>query len=234
MNPSFVVGAFVLFLLLGCQAPQSVTPIIRSPEYQSRAPAAASLFDTDEAVLRGLNIEQILNSKVVIPKKARLAILEFGRSKPWQWWSEELARFDEDIRKGAMVTLQNCQRLADVSLLPSLMVPEKQTIPYLREAGARYQADLLLVYRTGSRTYDKYRFLSPDESKAKCVVEAILLDVRSGIVPFSSVSSQEYIARRTKGDYSFSETVAKAEMKAISLGLEKVSGDLKQFLEKVP
>jgi hypothetical protein len=207
---------------------------MNSLEYQSRPATTTSLFATDEAVLSGANIEQILNSRVVIPKKARLAILQFGERRPWQWWSEDLARLDQEMEKGIMARLQNCARLTDVSLLPALMAPEKKTIPYLREAAARYQAELLLVYRSGSRNYDRYRFLGPEEVKAKCVVEAILLDVRTGVVPFSSVSANEYIAKKSREDYGFSETIAKAEIKATSMGPQKIAADLVAFLETVP
>jgi hypothetical protein len=207
---------------------------MNSLEYQNRAVAPPSLFATDEAVLSGASIEQILNSKVVIPRKARLAVLQFGQRQPWAWRSEDLAQMSQDLEKGTVEKLQSCGRLMDVSLLPALLALEKKTIPYLREAAARYQAELLLVYRSGSRNYDKYRFLGPTEVKAKCVVEAILLDVRTGIVPFSSVSAQEYIAKKSKEDYGFSETVAKAEMKAIAMGLEKIANDLVRFLEAAP
>src|SRR5438067_7541462 len=179
-------------------------PYVASAEYQGRPKASESLFGTDEAVLRGANIEPILTSKVVIPQKARLAIMQFGERRVWRWWSEEFAKLDQDLENGIVAKLQNSKRLSDVSLLPSMMVPEKQSIPYLREAAARYQADLLLVYRSQGRIFDKTRFLKPDEVKAKCVVEAILLDSRTGIVPFSSTSAQEYTAKKEKEDYGFS------------------------------
>jgi hypothetical protein len=70
--------------------------------------------------------------------------------------------------------------------------------------------------------------------KAKCVIEAILPDVRTGIVPFSSVSAQEYVAKRTKEDFGYSETVAKAELTATTMGLEKIAEDLVRFLEAAP
>ena len=124
-------------------------------------------------------------------------------------------------------------RLVDVALLPALIAPEKVTIPYLREAAARYQADLLLVYRADGRAYERPKFLGPDEVKAKRVVEAILLDVRTGIVPFSSVSAQEYLTKKGKDDYGFAETVAKAEMKATVMGLDEVADTLVKFLETV-
>jgi hypothetical protein len=229
-----LIASVLAAALSGCvKGPQRST-VMSSAEYQARPAAESSLFATDEAVLRGANIEQILSSKVVIPKRARLTVLQFGHRQPWQWWSEELASQTRDLEKGAFAILQNSSRLAEVSLLPSLMVPEKQTIPYLREAAARYQADLLLVYRSSSRVYDKYKFFGPEQAKAKCVVEAILLDVRTGIVPFSSVSSQEYVAKKSREDYSFSETIARAELKATASGLEKVAEEMGKFLAEVP
>src|SRR5438270_5863609 len=84
-------------LVMGCaKGLESRTPLpyIASSEYQSRPKAGESLFGTDEAVLRGANIEQILTSKVVIPAKARLAIMQFGERKNWRWWSEEFAKLD--------------------------------------------------------------------------------------------------------------------------------------------
>jgi hypothetical protein len=230
----FCLGAL---LVSGCAKGLEKTtglPYMASAEYQNRPKAGESLFGTDEAVLRGANIEQILTSKVVIPPKARLAIMQFGNRRTTYWWSEEFAKLDQDLENGLVAVLHNSKRLADVSLLPSMMVPDKQSIPYLREAAARYQADLLLVYRSGSRTFDKSRFLSPNQVKAKCIVEAILLDTRTGIVPFAMASAQEYTAKKEKEDYGFSETTARAELKAIEFGLDKIGEDLARFLDALP
>jgi hypothetical protein len=209
-------------------------PAAASMEYLNRPTAPGTLFPTDEAVLGGANIEQILSSKVVLPTKARLVVLSFGPRPTWNSWSEDLAEAERNLEQGALTKLRSCPRLAEVSLLPSLMVPQRQTIPYLREAAARFQAELLLVYRTSTRVYEKYRVFHPDKVKSKCVVEAILLDVRTGIVPFSAQALQEYESKQTKQDYDLSETMAKAEIKALSLGLEDVAGKLVNFLEAVP
>ena len=42
------------------------------------------------------------------------------------------------------------------------------------------------------------------------------------------------MAKKSKEDYGFSETTAKAELKAISMGLEQVGEELAKFLEEVP
>jgi len=236
MKAIYALGLTAL-LFSGCVKSLEKTaslPYAARAEYQNQPKAGESLFGTDEAVLRGANIEQILTSKFVIPPKARLAIMRFGERRPFYWWSEEFARLDQEVENGMLAGLRASKRLADVSLLPSMMVPERQSIPYLREAAARCQADLLMVYRSETRTFDRSRFLRPDEVKARCRVEAVLLDTRTGIVPFSSASAQEFIEKKSKDDYGFSETTARAELKAISLGLEKIGEELAGFLDALP
>ena len=174
MKAIYALGLTAL-LFSGCVKGLEKTaslPYAARAEYQNQPKAGESLFGTDEAVLRGANIEQILTSKFVIPPKARLAIMRFGERRPFYWWSEEFARLDQEIENGMLAGLRAAKRLADVSLLPSMMVPERQSIPYLREAAARCQADLLMVYRSETRTFDRSRFLRPDEVKARCRVEA--------------------------------------------------------------
>ena len=114
-----------------------------------------------------------------------------------------------------------------------MLVPEKRTVPTLREAAARFQADLLLAYRTSCNSYNKYRFIDPNETKAYCSVEAILLDVRSGIITKSVVSSQDFVAKKQKEDVNFSETVKKAELEAISKSLLEVAKQVNNFLSNV-
>ncbi|MBN1345317.1 MAG: hypothetical protein JXQ73_21675 [Phycisphaerae bacterium] len=205
-----------------------------APADRGIAAPTESLFPGDEAAMEGASIERILNVKVTVPKPARLAILHFGQRGPWRWWSEEFARMDDDLQKGLLDGLRNCPRISEASMLPSLIMPAKQTVPNLRLAAARFQADLLLVYRTQSRVYDKQRFLHNKEVKARVVIEAVILDVRTGLIPFASAAAQEYQTEVTKDDFGIEETAAKAEMKAVSAALAQIGADVVKFLDKVP
>lgn len=71
------------------------------------------------------------------------------------------------------------------------MTPSKVSVPLLREAAVRMQADLLLAYRVGSDTYSQYRTVARDKVKAYSTCELVLLDVRTGLVPFTRVVSRE-------------------------------------------
>ena len=105
-------------------------------------------------------------------------------------------------------------QLTDVRLLSSLLIPEKRTVPYLREAAARIQADLLFVYTTRIQTFRRDRFLKPNEVHAECVAESVLLDVRTGIVAHTARATENIAMTKTASDLNFNETVARAESEA--------------------
>jgi len=161
-----------------------------------------------------------------------VAILKLSKDSYWQYYSNDFTQLTDSISKEFIQTLVDSDKIYDASFLPSMLVPEKRTVPYLREAAARYQADLLLVYRSSCRSYQKYRFVSPDETKAYCSVEAALLDIRKGIVPFTSVSTNEFMTVKDPADTNFSETKKKAELEAISKSLGEVAKELVSFLSK--
>jgi hypothetical protein len=188
-----------------------------------------SLFPSDQAVIGNDEIDLILRSEVAIPDKGRLAILRMSQPR---YWGDDGPMAGADA--SAVERLQACSRLSSVSRLPSLLIPGKMSVPLLREAAARYQADLLLVYLPLTSEYTRYKSFHRDETKAMCVVEALLLDVRTGIVPFSTTAVEEYAAAESPDDFSFDETRHKAEEEAVGRALLKVAGELAAFLDAAP
>ena len=69
--------------------------------------------------------------------------------------------------------------------------------------------------------------------KAYCTVEAVLLDVRTGIVPYTTVAFKEVSGQRAPGDLSFDETTDKAYRDAEAQALLQVAEGLKAFLQSV-
>ena len=78
-------------------------------------------------------------------------------------WSQEMADLDAQNSEGFLKALGSAPQLTQVRLMPALLIPEKRTIPYLREAAARFQSDLLLVYTTYFRTFQRDRLIGTGE-----------------------------------------------------------------------
>jgi hypothetical protein len=125
-------------------------------------------------------------------------------------------------------------RVAHAMVMPSMLTPPQMTIPYMREAAARLQADTLMVYRTSTQTYGRSRAFASDETRAYCTVEGILLDTRSGIVTSTAVATEQFAARRNSRDLTFGETMQRAEQEAISRALLKVAAELVAYLDSAP
>ena len=189
-----------------------------------------SLFAGDAAILSDEAIAQILDHKYQAPALSRIALMPFGR-EVWSRWSEELSLATDQVEQDVIDKLMVSPRVYDASFLPSILIPQKRSVPHLREAAARYQADLLLVYRSHCRSFEKHRFFGTSQSRAFCGVEAVVLDVRTGLVPFTSVASRSFDIKESENDMNLQETTLKAQLSAVTQALSDISTGLVQFLD---
>jgi hypothetical protein len=194
-------------------------------------PTETSLFSSDADVLSDAEIARVLDFQYTPPARSRIALLPIGWGN-WTGWSEQMALATDDINSALVTRLRSSSRIQQASFLPTLLVPEKRSVPYLREAAARYQADLLLIFRASCRSFERYRLLRADQTRALCAVEAVLLDVRTGLVPFVSNAAKTFEATQNDSDLSFRETVLKSQLDAIGLALGEVSTATVEFLER--
>ena len=232
---NLVVISSILASTFGCASyKKSMSPLdyMASRDYQQREAMKGSLFSSDTSVLGNADIERILTTKISLPQNARLAVLRLDERGGY--WSYDSAIWEQNAVAQLLDSLGTCKRLASASTLPDILVPREPTMPQLREAAARFQSDLLLVYRVKKGSYEKYRYVKPDQAKAYCGVEALLLDVRTGVVPFTAKASEEFQVQETADDFSFVETVNKAEGEALGKALVLVANELSAFLESVP
>lgn len=191
--------------------------------------AAPSLFAGDAAVLSDAAIAHILEYRYEPPAAARVALMPFGR-QTWRTWSEELAAAAEQSEAQVLERLRAVATVREASYLPTILIPERRTVPRLREAAARYQADILLIYRSHCDNFNKYRMFRPGRSRAFCTVEAVLLDTRTGLVPFTSTASRRFDLVEDPQDVSFAETRMKAQLAAIGGALDEISAEVAAFL----
>jgi hypothetical protein len=188
-----------------------------------------SLFKGDQAVISDQDIARILNTQVSLTGRHRLAILNLAART---YWSDELAEVEAKNSDNLLNTFKASPQLADALFLPSLLVPEKRTVPYLREAAARIQADLLFVYNARIETFRRDRFFKSDEVHAQCIAESVLLDVRTGIVVDTAHATESISMKKTAADVNFSETVARAESEARGKAVVTLANAVVQRLAK--
>ncbi|MEA2561012.1 MAG: hypothetical protein QOH06_2516 [Acidobacteriota bacterium] len=230
LSRKIVLPFLFLCLLSGCakRRPATAPDYYASSEYQNRDVLSQSLFKSDQAILSNDEIEKILGSKIQLPRQAHLTVLRLGSSQEILSWAFLSGS------ENPLSVLDSSPRLTRVSWLPSLLVPEKLTVSLLREAAARFQADLLLVYRSPCQRFQDYRLFGTDKAKTYCVAEGILLDVRTGVIPFSTATTREVRVEEKSGDVSFYETMQKAEAQATAQALTELAQQLSEFLAAAP
>jgi hypothetical protein len=218
--------------------------MMATPEYQERPPIVGSLFKADQSAMSEEAVARVLGSKVVLPKKARVALMRFpDRLDPARKFHWGLYYFREETylksQQAYMDTLREelaaSGRVQEAVSLPALMTPTDAGLPVLREAAVRLQADLLLIYRHTSDVYYKYGFVIwSDKAKGYCTCEVVLLDVRTGVIPFASVVTRDKEVSRTGSDYNSTDLMRRAEKEAVIETLRAVGQEVGQFLKAVP
>lgn len=234
----------VILIFAGCSTGKWMTSGSRPGPYIDEPVLTSSLFSSDQSVLDDEAIKAILSGKIILPANAKIAIIKFPSLQEQRrgryyygslyWQSEEYQNAQERFFEALKEPLLQSDKTSEVVLLPSLMVPDKTSISILREAAVRTQADLLLVYMTNSDTYEKYRFLAKNKIKSYCTCEAVLLDIRTGIIPFTHIVTETFEGQKEDQDMNDWEMRQRAENEATAKALENLSNELVAFLESLP
>ncbi|HEY2015791.1 MAG TPA: hypothetical protein VGH38_19950 [Bryobacteraceae bacterium] len=186
-----------------------------------------SLFKGDQAVLSNQDIDRILTARITLVDRHRVAVLHLNSRNLFYQEIEDLeTQNSEQFLKALAAT--NSQ-FTQVRFMPTLLIPDKRTVPYLREAAARFQSDLLLIYATRVRSFQRDRLIGSDEVHAEAVVESVLLDVRTGIVIHTAHKAEGISAKKVPGDLNFSQTVSKAQTEATGKALLKLAAAVGEF-----
>lgn len=229
-----IIYVAMTFLLL--QACATVGSIDRPSSYYQKPSSRSQDSLVDGAIFGDddKKINELLNYQVKLPEQNRIAILKLSTDNHWRFYSNDFTQLNDSLVESLITKLRASNRVYDASFLPAMLVSEKRTVPVLREAAARFQADLLLAYRSSCQSYQKYRILAPHESESYCSVEAVLMDVRSGVIVKSIVSTEGFATIESPDDTSFSETIMKAELDAIAKALGNVANEVVAFMSNVP
>lgn len=251
MGRFVVAGLIAAVLACGCSSPvpsssygefDGLALKAEGMNYGEPPSLTTSLFKSDQAVLDDQSVDRILSSGVELPPSAKVALMKF--QEPWggglryygsnYWRTEDYRKTQQSYIDTISGRLSDSDRVAEVILLPTLLTPTEATIPVLREAAVRLQAELLLVFRITSDIYYHPRVFVQDQVKAYSTCEVVLLHVRTGVIPFTRIVTTEQMATKEKGDVDVNETMRRAETAAVLASLKTVSDDLVAFLAKAP
>lgn len=224
-----------LVIVTGCSSVSTQKP---PPNAIEPHDSEESLFASDAELLSDDDINRILKTRVHIPEAIRVGLIFLEhRSLPdyGRYWYYRIEEPTEELRLAVkpVLRLTGHERVYDVSYLPTFLLPEKLTVGVIREAGARYQADWVLLFKTETRSYSKWRLFRPDQARTYCVAECAVLDVRTGIIPFTSRAKQDVTIEEEDKEWSTTETLERSELVAIEAAMNENIDNLLRFLEQI-
>lgn len=193
------------------------------------APDPFSLVAATGDPISEADADAFIARPIQIPRGARLAVLFAGTGSYLGSRADDVtarAAFAEALE--ATVLPSGAART--VSVLPSILTPAKPDIPTLRETGVRLQADGFLVVRISTGLLQNVRVFKDDQFRAFATVEAVLVDVRTGALPFTAVSTQQRTGTEGSEDLTSAEARLRLEREAAVAALRDVGAQLSGFL----
>lgn len=193
-------------------------------------PPEQSLVPTDAAALTDAEIARILEANLVIASRPRVALVHLQhRSVHWATVSQE--EVVNSVSEGVVSRLRNSRRVSDASYLPPFLVSRSPSVAQLREAAARYQADLVLLFSTDCSLHESFNAFSPNEARAYCHADSALLDVRTGLVPFASRTAETVTVREAGSEFSIAETLRRAQLAGINAAMRTNAEAVVRFID---
>lgn len=183
------------WLAVGCATAQKDYAHLATPAYQQQPALTQSLVAGAEP-LSDAAVQKLLASRVILPAQPRLALvrLKEGAEDPGGEVSDALA-------EGLYSRAAWGEQVRSLTPLPELLLPKPVSIDGLRKAALLLQADALVVLKTASRGDWRHRAFSRNQGKARATVEVLLVDVRTGVVPYTALVSERLETEKDEADY---------------------------------
>jgi hypothetical protein len=234
--PVFGTPFLLIILLSGCGSAIHSSAPAASYDLAPREVITMSLFDSKDRTISEEDIHRLLDGRIVIGDTVRIAVFKHASASInryyTNWWTdEEYLKTQQSFVDTLVHQIRLSRKVKKVIPVPALMTGTNPGITQLRETAVRLQADLLIVYSVSSDIYFRYKVFQKNEAKAFATCETILMDVRTGVIPHSSIVTKEKLLAKGDQDLNDAETRKKAERDAILMSLADTGKGILKFLD---
>ncbi|HEY8896786.1 MAG TPA: hypothetical protein VIM79_18305 [Niastella sp.] len=203
----------------------------------SDPPITQSLFSDKSSTISEENIQKILDGNYSLPKQLRVALIKLEGTKKsyyWDYWSDEAyLKTQQAYLDSFTAKLKQSSRVTKITSIPEMLISKAPaSFTTLRESAVRMQADVVVVYAINSDIYTKYRAFNKPNVKGFATTQLIIMDVRTGLVPFTTVVTRDFMAPQTKTDVGVSEARSRVQNEAVLLTINEIGEQVTKFLSK--
>lgn len=224
----------VIFFIISCGTAKPITTSSGDSFTNQDTLITQSLFNDRNANISEENIQKILEGNYRLPQQLRVAIVRLDNTSQRRsyWRDEQYLKTQQSYLDLFQEKLKQSARVANVSIIPDLLISKSPSFTTIREAAVRMQADVVVIYTINSDLYSKYKFFSKPDIKAFATTQLIMLDVRTGLIPFSSIVTKDALSQKTKEELDNTEASNRIQNEAVLLTINDIGQKITAFLNK--
>lgn len=192
-----------------------------------------SLFNDRSSTITEEGIRQILDGKYQLPQQLRVAIVRLDnnrQSRSLYWNDEEYLKTQQSYLDLFEDKFKKSSRVKKVAIIPDLLISKSPSFTTIREAAVRLQADIVVVYSISGDIYSRYKLFSKSDIKAFATTQLIMLDVRTGLIPFSTIVTKDTISQKRKEELDYPEARNRIQHEAVLLTINEIGQKISAFL----
>jgi hypothetical protein len=198
-------------------------------------PITQSLFDDKSSTISEENIQKILDGNYSLPNNLRVAFVKLESSqnqRRYYWSDEEYLKTQQQYLDLFSEKFHNSSRVKSISTIPDILISKNPTFTSIRESAVRTQSDIVVIYSINSDIYSQYKLFSKTDIKAFATTQLIILDVRTGLVPFTTIITKDFQDKKSDSDLNENEARNRIKNQAVLLTIEEIGKQITSFLEK--
>ncbi len=224
-----------LIALSSCTGSQKISSAAETAYQENDTLITQSLFNDKASTISEENIQRILDGNYKLSSSLRVAIVKpdaLSQRKYRSYLSDEqhlktqqsyLDLFSEKLKQSSKVT--------KLSIIPDLLISGSPSFTTIREAAVRIQADIVIIYSINSDIYSKYKLFSKADIKAFATTQLLVLDVRTGLIPFSTIVTKDILSQKKKEELDNTEAVDRIQKEPVLLTIDEIGQKLAEFLK---
>ncbi len=231
----FTLTLPVLFFIFSCGTARYNASRMEDTYGTADTLITQSLFNDKSASISEENIQRLLDGNYKLPQQLRVAVIRLDNksnvNRRYFWNDEDYLKTQQSYLDSFTAKLRQSPRVQKVSVVPEIVVSKSPSFTQLREAAVRLQSDLVVVYSIASDIYSRYKLFSNPDLKAFATTQLILLDVRTGMVPFSTIVTKDQLSKKTKSELDNAQASARVQHEAVLLTIDESSRQMLDFLK---
>lgn len=191
-----------------------------------------SLFADRNASISEDNIQRLLDGNYRLPASLRIAVvrLESPAQRRYGWYDENNRKARQSYLDSFTARLKSSPRVESVTAIPAILLSSSPSFTTIREAAVRLQCNMVLIYSVNSDYYARYKAFKEPDWKAYATTEGVLLDVRTGMIPFSATVTKDVLSKKTKEDLNGEQTRDRVLDEAALATINDIGGRIVTFL----